>query len=130
MSNKIIIEMSEEDRARLDRIADTAERLISKGLSCYVAPEMAAEAATKADAAPAEKPEIHPVENPFPEPEAEAPEAPKYKLTDVQQKVVYLSASGKKDQVREIVKQYAEKVSAIPEDKLDEVMSRLAGLEG
>ena len=33
-------------------------------------------------------------------------------------------------EVREIVKSYAEKVSAIPADKFGEVMARLAELEG
>lgn len=53
-----------------------------------------------------------------------------YKLEDIQQKVVALSASGKKAEVREIVKSYAEKVSAIPADKFGEVMAKLIGLEG
>ena len=82
--------------------------------------------------------EQHPVTEPFEElPKAEpvpfeqpAPETPQYKPEDIQQKVVALSASGKKAEVREIVKSYAEKVSAIPADKFGEVMARLAGLEG
>lgn len=57
-------------------------------------------------------------------------EALQYKLEDIQQKVVALSASGKKAEVREIVKSYAEKVSAIPADKFGEVMAKLIGLEG
>lgn len=82
--------------------------------------------------------EQHPVTEPFEElPKAEPipfeqpkPETPQYKPEDIQQKVVALSASGKKAEVREIVKSYAEKVSAIPADKFGEVMARLAGLEG
>lgn len=51
------------------------------------------------------------------------------KLSDIQQKVVELSAAGMKAQVRDIVKAYAEKVSAIPEDKLQEVWAQLDSLE-
>lgn len=49
---------------------------------------------------------------------------------DVQKMVVKLSAAGKKEKAREIVKGYAEKVSAIPEDKLAEVLDKLTALEG
>ena len=51
------------------------------------------------------------------------------KLSDIQQKVVELSAAGMKAQARDIVKAYAEKVSAIPEDKLQEVWDKLDSLE-
>lgn len=50
----------------------------------------------------------------------------------VQQKVVKLSAAGKekKAAVREIVQQYATKVSDIPAADYDNVMEKLAALEG
>lgn len=120
--NTITIELCAEDRARLDAILEA----LTNG-----APKVEAKA----------EPE-HPVEDPFPEtkdpavepaPVVEAPkkpEAPKVKMEDVQQKVVALSAAGKKAEVRAIVTAYAERVSAVPEDKLAEVLEKLNALEG
>ena len=44
--------------------------------------------------------------------------------------MVTLSAANKKAEVRAIVKEYADRVSAIPEDKLSEVWAKLKALEG
>lgn len=57
-------------------------------------------------------------------------EAPACGLADVQKKVVELSAAGKKDEVKAIIHGYAERVSAIPEEQLPEVMEKLMELEG
>ena len=51
-------------------------------------------------------------------------------LSDIQQKVVTLSAAGKKAQVRDLITAYANRVSAIPEDKVGEVWQKLTELEG
>lgn len=139
MSNTITIELCAEDRARLDHINVNLTELIMRVMGNQ-APDMG-EVLQKAAPELAEKLAAqHPVADPFKElPKAEpvpfeqeAPkqEAPQYKLEDIQQKVVALSASGKKAEVREIVKSYAEKVSAIPADKFGEVMAKLIGLEG
>lgn len=139
MSNTITIELCAEDRARLDHINVSLTELIMRVMGNQ-APDMG-EVLQKAAPELAEKLAAqHPVADPFKElPKAEpvpfeqeAPkqEAPQYKLEDIQQKVVALSASGKKAEVREIVKSYAEKVSAIPADKFGEVMAKLIGLEG
>lgn len=139
MSNTITIELCAEDRARLDHINVNLTELIVRVMGNQ-APDMG-EVTQKAAPELAEKLAVqHPVADPFKElPKAEpvpfeqeAPkqEAPQYKLEDIQQKVVALSASGKKAEVREIVKSYAEKVSAIPADKFGEVMAKLIGLEG
>ena len=139
MSNTITIELCAEDRARLDHINVNLTELIMRVMGNQ-APDMG-EVLQKAAPELAEKLAAqHPVADPFKElPKAEpvpfeqeAPkqEAPQYKLEDIQQKVVALSASGKKAKVREIVKSYAEKVSAIPADKFGEVMAKLIGLEG
>lgn len=137
MSNTITIELCEEDRARLDHINVNLTELIMQVMGNQ-APDMG-EVLQKAAPELAEKLAAqHPVADPFKElPKAEPvpfeqpkPEAPQYKLEDIQTKVVALSASGKKAEVREIVKSYAEKVSAIPADKFGEVMAKLIGLEG
>ena len=60
-----------------------------------------------------------------------APEQPTVSRADIQQKVVNLSAAGKKAEVRDIVLAYNNtKVSDIPEDKLAEVWDKLTALEG
>lgn len=115
MSNTITIELCAEDRARLDHINVNLTELIMRVMGNQ-APDMG-EVLPKAEPVPFEQ-------------EAPKQEAPRYKLEDIQQKVVALSASGKKAEVREIVKSYAEKVSAIPADKFGEVMAKLIGLEG
>lgn len=77
-------------------------------------------------AAPAEQP-APATEEP---PAATAPEPRKVERDDVRKKVVDLSADpGKKAQVREIIKAYADSVSALPEDKLPEVWDKLIALE-
>lgn len=137
MSNTITIELCAEDRARLDHINVNLTELIMRVMGNQ-APDIG-EVLQKAAPELAEKLAAqHPVADPFKElPKAEPvpfeqpkPEAPQYKLEDIQTKVVALSARGKKAEVREIVKSYAEKVSAIPADKFGEVMAKLIGLEG
>lgn len=125
--NTITIELSKEDRQRLDVISDTLE-LIRLALT---------NAGTPFPTAPVQlrsAPEPQPQAEPTPEPEATAApweEAfPAVKLADVQKKVVDLSTSGKKDAVKEIVHAYAPRVSAIPENKLAEVLAKLTELEG
>ena len=145
MSATITIELCAEDRARLDHINVNLTELILR-ITGNPAPDMGEVLRKTAPEFAGKLAEQHPVTEPFqelpkaepvpfeqpepPKPETPKPETPQCKLADIQQKVVALSASGKKAEVREIVKSYAEKVSAIPADKFGEVMARLAGLEG
>jgi len=116
----ITIELCAEDRARLDKILEALTSTAKQ--ENIVEPE-------------------HPVITPFPEvPVVAEPEQPQEEkpvivempvtVAEVQQKVVALSAAGRKTEVRAIVKAYADKVSAIPEDKLGEVWMQLSELEG
>ena len=97
----------------------------------------------EADTAPAELPQkpteeptqpVTPPEEEKPEETApelpEAEEPPTASRSDVQRKVVELSGAGKKEAVRDIVKAYADRVSAIPEEKLGDVYAKLSALEG
>lgn len=139
MSNTITIELCAEDRARLDHINVNLTELILRVMG-NPAPDMGEVLRKAAPELAGKLAAQHPVADPFKElPKAEPvpfeqegpkQETPQYKLEDIQQKVVALSASGKKAEVREIVKSYAEKVSAIPADKFGEVMAKLIGLEG
>lgn len=64
-------------------------------------------------------------------PEAQPlPAAPQHTKAELQQKVVSLVSAGKKEEVKEIIKQYAAKVSEVPAEKVDEVWDKLSKLEG
>ena len=159
MSNTITIELCAEDRARLDAILKAlvhqhdcnsrTQMLLDHIKKIETATNTATEDAEQpqepakapsqpvtppeeekpAEAAPAEFPIG---ETPFDEPEPSEPEqeAAKVDRADVQRLVVDLSAAGKKTEVKEIVMAYADRVSAIPEDKLAEVFEKLNKLGG
>ena len=132
MKMTVTLELTKEDRQRLDVISDTLElirlALTTRGTP-FPAPEPVKEAQQEAAGAMQEEPAL--VHTPEPEQPAEPQEPAKtVKLSDIQQKVVALSAAGKKAEVREIVKEYAERVSGIPADKLSEVWDKLTALEG
>lgn len=142
MSQMVVtVELSKEDRERLDNILTALQSLhcetcVQSALSYYQAGQTAEPVEPEKPVAPAapEKPAADPepakAEEPAAAPApAPAPE-PVHTKADIQRKVVELSAAGKKDKVRKIVTAYAAKVSAIPEDKIDEVWDKLAALEG
>lgn len=124
------VELSAEDRARLDAIL---EALQGSRANCKGCVEAALKVASTGKTSPqaAEQPEPEVVTTPEPE-AAPAPEKQPERTvehSDIQRKVVELSGAGKKAQVREIVKSYAERVTEIPEDKLVEAWDRLTALE-
>lgn len=83
----------------------------------------ASKAETQADVPPTEeKPEAA-------KPATSATEK-KVTLADIQQKVIKLSAEGKKAQVRVVILGYAEKVTALPPESFAEVYEKLTALEG
>lgn len=83
----------------------------------------ASKAETQADVPPTEE-----------EPEAVKPAAAatekKVTLADIQQKVIKLSADGKKAQVRDVILGYAEKVTSLPPESYAKVLAKLTALEG
>lgn len=143
--NTITIELCAEDRARLDAILAA----LAKGPHCDKCVKDVA-AALSTSQAPKNEPKNEPqseekkeakenTESPAfvaaedaPPWEEDVPKAaPKHTKADLQQKVVNMVAAGAdKAKVRSIVNEYAERVSLVPEDKLDEVMARLEALEG
>lgn len=129
--NTITIELCAEDRARLDSLLAKLDRCIGEfipareGHTDYGYKAQGVEYATQDEAAEAKLEEIpEPYSEPIPF------ETPTVTRTDVQQKVVALSAAGKKEKVRAVINPYAAKVSGIPEDKLAEVLEKLNALEG
>lgn len=129
--NTITIELCAADRARLDGILEALTQHNYKGCveaaANYTASQMSA-APVKPVAEVKEEPKAEPA--PEPEQPAVKEDAPAVSLSDIQQKVVTLSAAGKKAQVRNIITAYASRVSAIPEDKVVEVWQKLTEREG
>lgn len=139
--NTITIELSAEDRARLDKLTEVLE-LAGKGGTCNCKaedkpapktkqskPEKAAETPTEAADEPT--PTTTTTEEKPPE---TATAAPTVTLEQIQQKVVQLAAGNggaKKAQVREIISAYGAKVSDLKEqpDKWGEVWAKLTALE-
>ena len=129
--NQIIIELCTEDRARIDRLTEAIEAMAQNQPRQLYAIDLSS--AT-------EGPELEPLglETETPketQPEPEKPtepknEAPAVTVDDIRSKVLALTAAGKKEELKAIVKEYAPKVSEIPADKLAEVLDKLNALEG
>lgn len=159
MSNTITIELCSEDRARLDRLAEALERKtcdkcvatalefaklrvepkpetdpVQKALAETLAKaEEAVEAPKNAPgAAEASAPTTTPPEEEKPKEEKPTQPAPTKKVdrAELRAKVIELSAKGLKEQTREVVRAYAQTVTAVPEDKLAECYEKLVALEG
>lgn len=138
MSNEIKVTTSlhEEDRVRIDALIRALHEVagnVPQITSQVIETEPVKEIDQPVEKAPQNEQEAAaPWDKDAPDLPGVAEEAPavKYSKEDVQQKVVSLAAAGKKAEVKEIVNAYAERVSAIPEDKLDEVMAKLIALEG
>lgn len=106
----LTFELCAEDRARLDKIIDSlSEMFISDAVVADTVEEAVAET-------------VEPVKEET---------KPSVALADVQALVQRLAtpSSGKRNAARDIVKKYADRVSAIPEDKLNEVYAELTELE-
>lgn len=146
--NTITIELCAEDRARLNKIlaalegrpncTTCAQQIIdyvsgATGHTEYGFKADGVEYATDTEAAEAKMadiPEPYTEPTPFEEPAPAEPVDFGKLRDDVRQKVVELSANGKKAQVRDIIKAYAANVTTLPDDKLSEVMAKLTALEG
>lgn len=135
----VTVELGPESQAKLDKILEALQGIRPNCHSCVetavgMTKDLAEAATAPQSAENTPAPEIaHPVE------EVTAPAEPepekKVTLADIQALVVKLAAPGtpekpsKKDKVRAIVKEYAERVGLIPEDKFGEVMDKLTALD-
>lgn len=133
--NTITIELCQEDRARLDKIIEALEEsrtIVVNNMSAAPnveldEPKVETEELMEGQVTVeeiAETTEQSPVEEvPVEEP------IKVVSLSDIQKKVVELSAAGKKAEVRDIITKYANRVSAIPAEHTAEVWNQLIGLE-
>lgn len=131
----ITIELCPEDRARLDAILAA----LSGRPDCAQCAQISAAYAEELRASRHAKEDEHPVADPFPDPEAEAPTAPQEEpelpgqlktVTHDDIRDVFMNAGEKQAEVREIIHQYAKKISAIPAEKLGELMEKLEAVCG
>ncbi len=126
--NRITIELSAEDRARLDALIAGLEKLQPNCDSCVDNVLRYGEALCGEKAPPAAEPQpaaptAAPVETPAPAPVAEPPS-----LADFQKAVALRCAQNPavKPKVRELVNRYAGSVSEIPEGKRIEFLDLLS----
>ena len=114
-SINLTIDLTAEDRRRLDAVINLLEQVICR----------AATQTPSASEVPTE-----------PEPPQEVVQALETAQTseitpeDIQKMTMKLIRAGKKMETKKIVSEYAERISAIPADKLAECMARLQALEG
>ena len=148
MRNIITIELCPEDRVRIDRLTAALEARATQEAPLTLSgddnlQQQLAETLAKANK-PVEAPKNAPEEADAstlsttpPEEEKPKDEKPTQTATaktvnqkDVRAKYVELAASGKKEDARAILLSYATAISAIPDDKCQEVYDKLIALEG
>ena len=132
--NTIIIELSQVDRERLDKITELLMRQANCahcGAAAQAFIEKGNEVIQKAkEEAKQVKVEDFPADEPLPfDPPTEEPVAA-VSVSDLQKKFVDLAGTGKREEAKAIIKEYAERISLVPEDKRSETMQRLIALEG
>lgn len=134
--NNISIELTEGDQARLDRLAAALDRMAAAYEAVTTGTVLVD---TPVQQTPAEPPSVTDTpseapapENNTPEPEkpaesrTEPPTATQYTMADVRSRVTALLANPEnKKAVRNIVTEYAPKVSEIPPEKYPEVIAKL-----
>ncbi len=133
MSNTITIELCAEDRARLDRLAEALERkacdkCVTAAIQLVKNEQEPVVVETQTEITPVVEPlmEEKPTEK---DPEPQTP-VRTVARAELRAKVIDLSAKGLKDQVRDVVKSFAETVKDVPDEKLAECYDRLVALEG
>lgn len=135
--NKIVIELSADDRALLNRIADNLEAFKASGVAFKTADATTPKAEGVNKPQDGKKTEEETNTQPVEEEADKTEKAPKEKVEenvpkvtvdDVRQVVVHLAANGKKAEARAIVNKYAKSVGEIPEDKIHEAFNELRAI--
>lgn len=131
-SLEIKLNLSDEDRARLDKLTEALSEASGAAKTNIVCHQHGDNSQHIDNVGTVNIGETIAV--PEPPKAAAVPETPKQepKVTaaDVQAKVVQLIGRGLKNEVKDIVKKYAARVSEIPEDKRAVVMAELKALGG
>lgn len=152
--NNITIALDVEDRIRIDKL-NTNLTILNKALAMLAGQLEGVNAANEAkglietvevdepistpDTKPWDTRDLHQepqeapqevVEEQTPLAEENAQDEPTVTKQDIQQKVIELVGKGKKAEVRDIITTYADNVSGLPDDTLNEVWKKLTALEG
>ena len=145
--NNITIALDVEDRIRIDKL-NTNLTILNKALAMLAGQLEGVNAANEAKGlietveveevistpdTSTELPQEAPqevVEEQTPPAEENARDEPTVTKQDIQQKVIELVGKGKKAEVRDIITTYADNVSGLPDDTLNEVWKKLTALEG
>lgn len=145
MANNITIELCTEDRARIDKLIAALELrttqvndIVSKG--CLYASEEEIQnayhgAESKAEQAEDTQAEQTPTQTTDDATAASTAatehgaERPQVSVEDIRSKYMSLATTPKKEDARQLIKQYADKITDIPEDKMAEVLKKLTELE-
>lgn len=132
---KVITELCTEDRARIDKLTAALEQLAPIEVQMAEIPlDVMAAGSGIGIGKMADTKEHEDFVEIITEPEEpaapEEPATPQHTKAELQQKVVSLVSAGKKEEVKEIIKQYAAKVSEVPAEQVDEVWDKLSKLEG
>ena len=132
----ITVNLADEDRARLDTIIallQGAEDAAVQRVKNLFPTEPTEAAPASAEPAQEQPEPAEPKELP-PEPVKAEPaptqSAPEVSAAELQSKVVQLVSSGKKEETKAIIMEYAPRVGDIPAEKRAEVLERLNALEG
>lgn len=109
-----------------DEVQKALAETLAKAEATVEAPKNAPEEAK------ASTPTVTPPEEEKPTDEEPTPPPTEEKVgrADLRAKVIELSAKGLKEQVKAIVREYAQTVTDVPEDRVSECYMRLANLEG
>lgn len=131
-SLEIKLNLSDEDRVRLDKLTEAlteASGAAKTNIVCHQHGDNSQHIDNVGTVNIGET-----IAVPEPPKTAAAPETPKQEpevtAADVQAKVVQLIGRGLKNEVKDVVKKYAARVSEIPEDKRAVVMAELKALGG
>ena len=127
----ITIALCQEDRDRLDKIIEALEQTQLMPAEAHIVAQDKQQ--TKTEVAAEVTTEIQKVAkeaaNAANEEKTIEESTKVVSLSDIQKKVVELSAAGKKSEVRDIITKFANRVSAIPAEHTAEVWDLLIGLE-
>ena len=133
--NTITIALCQEDRARLDKIIEALEQTQVMPMGAPILaqeepkPEQIPEAEVPMEGQVTVEEIVETTEQNSAEGTPTMEQLNAVSLSDIQKKVVELSAAGKKAEVRDIITKYANRVSAIPAEHTAEVWNQLIGLE-
>ena len=130
--NHITIELCTEDRARIDRLTEALEAMAQNQPRQLFAIDLGSAPENNAQEPEAAEPEqTQPEEETPTQPEVEnVSRVAEVTVEDLRSKYMSLATTPKKEEARQLIKLYADKISDVPVDKRAELLEKLTALEG